>query len=82
MGGDVEARRCPGVIDYRCHAIVVEEANRAGIAARALPSRYRTPYLTDMTNDEQKARWLAGTVTGTTVPGIAMTHNGLSLLVV
>jgi alkylation response protein AidB-like acyl-CoA dehydrogenase len=68
----------PGVIDYRYHAIVIEEVNRAGNAAEGIAFSLQNdvvlPYLTDMTNDEQKGRWLAGTVTGTTVLGIAMTE--------
>jgi long-chain-acyl-CoA dehydrogenase len=66
----------PGVVDYRYHAIVVEEVNRAGNAAAGIAFSLQNdvvlPYLTDMTNDEQKA--LAGTFTGTTVLGIAMTE--------
>ncbi len=68
----------PGVIDYRYHAIVIEEVNRAGNAAEGIAFSLQNdvvlPYLTDLTTDEQKARWLPGTVTGDSVLGIAMTE--------
>ncbi|HEX7323413.1 MAG TPA: acyl-CoA dehydrogenase family protein [Mycobacterium sp.] len=70
----------PGVHDYRYHAIVIDELQRAGAAAEAITFSLQNdvvlPYLTDLTNDEQKRRWLPGVVTGETVLGIAMTEPG------
>jgi long-chain-acyl-CoA dehydrogenase len=70
----------PGVEDYRYNAIVVDEVNRVGAAgagiAFSLQNDVVLPYLTDMTNDEQKARWLPGVVEGRTILGIAMTEPG------
>ncbi|MEV5649359.1 acyl-CoA dehydrogenase family protein [Nocardia sp. NPDC052254] len=70
----------PGVEDFRYHAIVIEEINRAGAAsagiAFSLQNDVVLPYLTDLTDDAQKARWLPGVVTGETVLGIAMTEPG------
>jgi long-chain-acyl-CoA dehydrogenase len=69
-----------GVEDFRYNAIVVEELQRAGAAAEAIALSLQNdivlPYLTDLTTDEQKQRWLPGVVTGETVIGIAMTEPG------
>ncbi|MGV0904830.1 acyl-CoA dehydrogenase family protein [Mycobacterium novum] len=70
----------PGVHDYRYHAIVIEELQRAGAAAEAVAFSLQNdvvlPYLTDLTTPEQQRRWLPGVVTGETVLGIAMTEPG------
>ncbi|MBH0120863.1 acyl-CoA dehydrogenase family protein [Rhodococcus sp. HM1] len=70
----------PGVDDFRYNAILIDEVNRAGNAAAGIAFSLQNdvvlPYLTDMTDDEQKARWLPGVVTGETVLGIAMTEPG------
>jgi long-chain-acyl-CoA dehydrogenase len=70
----------PGVKDYRYHAIVIDELQRVGAAAEAIAVSLQNdvvlPYLTDLTTDEQKARWLPGVVTGETILGIAMTEPG------
>ncbi|QDQ98557.1 acyl-CoA dehydrogenase family protein [Tomitella fengzijianii] len=70
----------PGVRDYRYNAIVVDEVARVGAAACAIGLSLQNdvvlPYLTDQTNDEQRARWLPGVVTGETILGIAMTEPG------
>ena len=69
-----------GVDDFRYNAIVVEELQRAGAAAEAIALSLQNdivlPYLTDLTNAEQRRRWLPGVVTGETVIGIAMTEPG------
>ncbi|NMO01514.1 acyl-CoA dehydrogenase [Gordonia sp. TBRC 11910] len=69
-----------GVDDFRYNAIVATEVNRAGAAAAgigfALQNDVVLPYLTELTTDEQKARWLPGVVTGDTVLAIAMTEPG------
>ncbi|MBS4728505.1 acyl-CoA dehydrogenase family protein [Mycobacterium sp. SM1] len=70
----------PGVDDFRYHAIVIEELQRVGAAAEAVAFALQNdivlPYLTDLTTEEQKRRWLPGVVTGETVLGIAMTEPG------
>ncbi|GFG73500.1 acyl-CoA dehydrogenase family protein [Mycobacterium botniense] len=70
----------PGVNDFRYHAIVVEELQRAGAAAEAVAFSLQNdivlPYLTELTTAEQKQRWLPGVVTGETILGIAMTEPG------
>ncbi|MEU6561317.1 acyl-CoA dehydrogenase family protein [Nocardia nova] len=70
----------PGVEDFRYHAIVIEELTRAGCAAAGIAFSLQNdvvlPYLTDLADDEQRARWLPGVVTGETVLGIAMTEPG------
>ncbi|MCX2965538.1 acyl-CoA dehydrogenase family protein [Gordonia aquimaris] len=70
----------PGVDDFRYHAIVIEETATTGAAAEAIAFSLQNdvvlPYLVEMTDDEQKARWLPGVVSGDTVLGIAMTEPG------
>lgn len=70
----------PGVDDYRYNAIVIDEVNRVGAAgagiAFSLQNDVVLPYLTDLTTDAQKARWLPGILAGRTVLGIAMTEPG------
>lgn len=70
----------PGVDDFRYHAIVVEEVNRAGCAsagiAFSLQNDVVLPYVNELANDEQKARWLPGVVSGEKVLAIAMTEPG------
>ncbi|MDV8002525.1 acyl-CoA dehydrogenase family protein [Rhodococcus sp. IEGM 1408] len=70
----------PGVEDYRYNAVLIDEVARAGAASEAIAFSLQNdvvlPYLTDMTTEEQKARWLPGAVSGETVLGIAMTEPG------
>jgi long-chain-acyl-CoA dehydrogenase len=69
-----------GVHDYRYHAIVIDELQRAGAAAEAIAFSLQNdvvlPYLVDLATPEQQRRWLPGVVTGHTVLGIAMTEPG------
>ncbi|NDZ96291.1 acyl-CoA dehydrogenase [Streptomyces sp. SID6673] len=70
----------PGVDDFRYHAIVIEETASTGAATEAIAFSLQNdvvlPYLVEMTDDDQKARWLPGVVSGETVLGIAMTEPG------
>ena len=70
----------PGIRDFRYHAIVIDELQRAGAAAEAIAVSLQNdvvlPYLTDLTTTEQQRRWLPGVVSGQTVLGIAMTESG------
>ena len=69
-----------GVRDFRCNAIFMEEAAYAGVAPAALGPGLQAdvcmPYLLELTNDEQKARWLPGVARGDMVTAIAMTEPG------
>ncbi len=70
----------PGVEDYRYNAVFIDEVARSGAASEAIAFSLQNdvvmPYLTDMTTDDQKARWLPGAVSGETILGIAMTEPG------
>ncbi|MVZ90530.1 acyl-CoA dehydrogenase family protein [Dietzia sp. CH92] len=70
----------PGVEDYRYNAVLIDEVARSGAAAEAIAFSLQNdvvlPYLTDLTTQEQKARWLPGVVSGETILGIAMTEPG------
>src|SRR6185295_14514909 len=67
-----------GVDDLRYHAVFTEEAARAGASGPAfgLHNDIIGPYLTDLTNEEQKQRWLPGFCTGEIITAIAMTEPG------
>jgi alkylation response protein AidB-like acyl-CoA dehydrogenase len=71
-GGDVE--------DYRFRMVFAEEAaadGHASFAARlSVHDDVVAPHLIDLANDEQKARWLPGMASGTTIGAIAMTEPG------
>jgi acyl-CoA dehydrogenase len=67
-----------GLDDFRFNAIIDEECAYTGAVTDnfALVNDIVVPYLQDLTNDEQRARWLPGVTTGDTVPAIAMTEPG------
>ncbi len=69
-----------GVADFRYNAIISEEAQAAGVGAAmmcvTLHNDVCLPYFTEMTNDEQKQRWLPGIVGGSLMTAIAMTEPG------
>jgi acyl-CoA dehydrogenase len=67
-----------GVDDLRYHAVFTEEAARAGASGPAfgLHNDIIGPYLTDLTTEEQKQRWLPGFCTGEIITAIAMTEPG------
>lgn len=70
----------PGETDYRYRAALQFEI--AAVGASSLQSGFSTNddialnYLLRHANDEQKARWLPGFVTGETIGAIAMTEPG------
>lgn len=70
-----------GSPDFRLNAVVVEEAHRRGLTGYAMAVQIindvTLPYLTELTTDEQKKRWLPGIATGRTVTAIAMTEPGM-----
>lgn len=69
-----------GVDDFRFNIIINEEIQRASAAGSGmcitLHNDVCMPYFTDATNDEQKARWLPGVVSGEYMTAIAMTEPG------
>lgn len=67
-----------GVRDYRYNAIMSEEFIRTGSAGFGfgLHNDVLPSYLIDLTNDEQKARWLPKWVTGESIGALALTEPG------
>ncbi|WP_406081671.1 acyl-CoA dehydrogenase family protein [Micromonospora sp. NBC_00858] len=67
-----------GVTDQRFNAVLTEEMARAGASGPAfgLHNDIIGPYLTDLTNDEQKQRWLPGFCSGEIITAIAMSEPG------
>ncbi|GII66979.1 acyl-CoA dehydrogenase [Sphaerisporangium krabiense] len=67
-----------GISDFRYNAIIVEEIIRFGATGLGfgLHNDIMAPYLVDMTNDEQKRRWLPGFASGELITAIGMTEPG------
>ena len=69
-----------GTDDYRYNQILIEEfmdADCGGVGLSfAVHNDICLPYLADLTNDEQKQRWLPGFVSGRLIAAIAMTEPG------
>ncbi|MGY1725189.1 acyl-CoA dehydrogenase family protein [Blastococcus sp. SYSU DS0533] len=67
-----------GVKDFRYNAILSAEVSRAGASGLGftLQNDVVAPYLTGLTTDEQKRRWLPGLVSGEIITAIAMTEPG------
>ena len=67
-----------GVHDFRFNAIVAEElaAAAAGGPGFTLHNDVISPYLLNLANDEQKARWLPGFALGEEIWAVAMTEPG------
>jgi alkylation response protein AidB-like acyl-CoA dehydrogenase len=67
-----------GVTDFRFNAILDEELCYAGAITDnfSLQNDILSPYLVELTNDEQKQRWLPGFVTGALMAAVAMTEPG------
>ncbi|MFD1663438.1 acyl-CoA dehydrogenase family protein [Streptomyces caeni] len=69
-----------GVTDFRFNAVIGEEFSRRpvsdGLAGVVLSNDIVVPYFTDLTNDEQKARWLPGIAAGEFIVAVAMTESG------
>lgn len=67
-----------GIDDFRFNAVLNEEFGRSGLSSAglglALQNDVVGPYMTDLTNDDQKARWLPGVTAGTMIGAIAMTE--------
>ena len=69
-----------GADDYRYNQILIEEfmdADCGGVGLSfAVHNDICLPYLADLTNDEQKQRWLPGFVSGQLIAAIGMTEPG------
>lgn len=67
-----------GVRDFRFNAILAEEMvyTGAGGVGFAVNNDILMPYMTDLTTDEQKARWLPGMVDGSIITAIAISEPG------
>ncbi|MFF5232684.1 acyl-CoA dehydrogenase family protein [Dactylosporangium sp. NPDC000521] len=67
-----------GVTDRVFSAVLTEGLARAGATGPAfgLHNDIIGPYLTDLTNDEQKQRWLPGFCSGDIITAIAMSEPG------
>jgi alkylation response protein AidB-like acyl-CoA dehydrogenase len=69
-----------GIDDFRFNAVLDEEFGRSGFGSAglglALQNDIVGPYLLDLTNDEQKKRWLPGLVAGELITAVAMTEPG------
>ncbi|MFE2997282.1 acyl-CoA dehydrogenase family protein [Nocardia sp. NPDC059246] len=69
-----------GVADFRFNQILIEEfmaGDGAGVGLNfALHNDICTPYLVELTTEEQRQRWLPGFVAGTLIAAIGMTEPG------
>ncbi|QLY27573.1 acyl-CoA dehydrogenase family protein [Nocardia huaxiensis] len=69
-----------GTADFRFNQILIEEfmaADCAGVGLNfALHNDICTPYLVNLTTEEQRERWLPGFVAGTLIAAIGMTEPG------
>lgn len=67
-----------GVKDFRYNAIITEETTKGGFSGIGftLHNDVVAPYLLELTNDEQKQRWLPGFASGELISAIAMTEPG------
>ncbi|MFF5211572.1 acyl-CoA dehydrogenase family protein [Streptosporangium sp. NPDC000396] len=67
-----------GITDFRYNAVIVEEVIRIGASGLgySLHNDVMAPYFVDLTNDEQKTRWLPGFASGELITAVAMTEPG------
>ena len=67
-----------GQHDFRFNAVLVEEIVAAGASGLGfgLHNDVVAPYLTDLTTDEQRKRWLPGFCSGDLITAIAMSEPG------
>jgi alkylation response protein AidB-like acyl-CoA dehydrogenase len=67
-----------GTKDFRYNLVLNEEVQAAGVAGPGLGITLHTdiclPYLLDLTDDDQKARWLPGVSSGELITAVAMTE--------
>src|SRR5690606_34088942 len=67
-----------GITDFRYNAVIVDEIMAIGATGVgfSLHNDVVAPYLVNLTNEEQKQRWLPGFVSGESITAIAMTEPG------
>ncbi len=69
-----------GVDDFRFNAIMAEELARnpvsSGMAGLALSNDIVFPYFVNLTNEDQRRRWLPGIASGELITAVAMTEPG------
>ncbi|MEU0566751.1 acyl-CoA dehydrogenase family protein [Nonomuraea sp. NPDC005983] len=67
-----------GITDFRYNAVIVEEIIRSGASGLgfSLHNDVMAPYVVELTDEEQKQRWLPGFVSGELITAIAMTEPG------
>jgi alkylation response protein AidB-like acyl-CoA dehydrogenase len=67
-----------GVGDFRFNAVIDEELAFTGAVGDGFPlvNDIVTPYLVDLTDADQRRRWLPGVTSGETIPAIAMSEPG------
>jgi alkylation response protein AidB-like acyl-CoA dehydrogenase len=67
-----------GITDFRFNTVIVEEIMRHGATGLgfSLHNDVMAPYVVDLTNDEQKQRWLPGFASGELITAIAMSEPG------
>ncbi|WP_329089853.1 MULTISPECIES: acyl-CoA dehydrogenase family protein [unclassified Streptosporangium] len=65
-----------GITDFRYNAVIVEEVMAIGATGLgySLHNDVMAPYFVDLTNDEQKARWLPGFASGELITAVAMSE--------
>ena len=70
-----------GVDDFRYNLVIAEEIAAAGVPGSGLGLTLHNdiclPYFTDLTTDDQKARWLPGICSGELITAVAMTEPGM-----
>ncbi|MFG2036911.1 acyl-CoA dehydrogenase family protein [Dactylosporangium sp. NPDC048998] len=79
LGMDVDERYGGGgQRDFRFNAVLVEEITAAGASGLGfgLHNDVVAPYLTELTTEEQRKRWLPGFCSGDIVTAIAMSEPG------
>ncbi|WP_169988819.1 MULTISPECIES: acyl-CoA dehydrogenase family protein [unclassified Microbispora] len=67
-----------GITDFRYNVVIVEEVIRVGASGLGfgLHNDIMAPYMVDLTDDEQKQRWLPGFASGELITAIGMTEPG------
>jgi alkylation response protein AidB-like acyl-CoA dehydrogenase len=66
-----------GIDDFRFNVVMCEELSRASVAygsAFGIHTDVVAPYLTELTSDEQRARWLPGFASGELITALGMTE--------
>ncbi len=70
-----------GTSDFRFNAVIAEELMYSGYGGAGLGLTLHNditlPYFLELTNDEQKARWLPGICSGELITAVAMTEPGI-----